>query len=494
MDKDVMEEAITCAVCSEEYSSGKHDPLILPCGHTFCRNCINNMKDIKNHFCPTCRDEIKEATYEKLPLNFSILSLSQNMPQFKPKTCAAHGKLLDLWCSQCQVSVCGLCVVSDHRQETHEILSAQERLTKIKNNVKYHFEEVDNFLSQKQSMLYNRSKEILVTLLKVFADHKHFDSLNLKVINLCKEASEVTDVEAAQLCQVKLDSIQSIVANMEIQDDPQLIVSTTDDDNSEENENCTTGLDLPGRQKHLMPSIPYMEAPWPLTISVKDDASRYANLTWEDNKLLLSSFQAKPIISIFNIKWNMFAPLLHVKHPEVFLELKYGECYLGKVYIRLWGHLRRAHNFLALCLGTFGPSYAGSYFKSSHRDGSKERMCGCVYKTADGSTSTKGVMGNLEWDGKFAGKSAEGRVVGTSGGKSEMDALFSIYTKVDQSASCYCPFGDVSSGLDIIQRAVECIPATSVTVSRCGVVVPPSALIDVASKGLENSSALLSES
>ncbi|XP_066957680.1 uncharacterized protein [Macrobrachium rosenbergii] len=487
MDKEVMEEAITCAVCSEEYRSGKHDPLILQCGHTFCRSCITNIKDSKKHFCPTCRDEIGEDTYEKLPMNFSILSLSENMPQFKPKTCALHGKLLDLWCSHCQVVVCGLCVVSDHRQETHEILSAQERLIKIKNEVKCHSEEVNHFFSKKQSLLYNRSREILISLLNLFGDHRHLSHLKVKVAGLCKEASEVTDVELAELCQAKLNSIQSVVSSMMGQDEFQLLAAAGDDDNSAENENVSSGLDPSRSRQKLMPSIPYMELPWPLTISVKDDACRYANLTWEDSKLLLSSFQTKIINSTFVIKWNMFALLLHTKDPEVFMDLTYGDCYLGKVYIRLWGHLRRAHNFLALCLGSLGPSYAGGHFKSSHKDEAKERICGCVYKTTDGSTSTKGVMGNLEWDGKFAGKSAEGRVVGTSGGKGEMDALFSIYTKVDHTASCYCPFGDVSAGLDVVQRAVECSPATSVMVSRCGVVVPPSALVQY-QKELENSS------
>ncbi|XP_064110980.1 tripartite motif-containing protein 72-like isoform X2 [Macrobrachium nipponense] len=304
MDKEVMEEATTCAVCSEEYSSGKRDPLILQCGHTFCRSCIGNIKDSKKHFCPTCRDAIAEDTYERLPMNFSILSLSDNMPQFKPKTCSSHGKLLDLWCSQCQVVVCGLCVASDHRQETHEILSAQERLMKIKSEVKSHSEEVNRFFSKKQSLLYNRSREILVDLLNLFGDHRHLSHLKMKVTELCKEAGEVTDVELAELCQVKLNSIQSVISGMmRDEEEFQLLAAAGEDDNSAENENVATAIDLTrSLQKKLMPSIPSMELPWPLTISVRDDACRYANLTWEDNKLLLSSFQTKAINSTFVIK------------------------------------------------------------------------------------------------------------------------------------------------------------------------------------------------
>ena len=157
------------------------------------------------------------------------------------------------------------------------------------------------------------------------------------------------------------------------------------------------------------------------------------------------------------------------------MDIKFKDCQLGRVYLRLWGHLRRSHHFLALCLGSLGPSYKGATFRSSLRDDAKERICGCVYKGADGSNTTKGLMTDLEWDGDFAGKSAVGRVVGTSGGKSEMEALFSIYTRVKTEAPCYCPFGDVSLGLDVLCKAVECNPASALTVTNCGAVIPPSA-------------------
>jgi len=42
------------------------------------------------------------------------------------------------------------------------------------------------------------------------------------------------------------------------------------------------------------------------------------------------------------------------KNPVVFLELTVGTDRPLRVYIKLWGHLRRAHNFLSLCLGEQG--------------------------------------------------------------------------------------------------------------------------------------------
>ncbi|KAK7083187.1 hypothetical protein SK128_013132 [Halocaridina rubra] len=256
-ESDVMEDAVTCSICSEEYKSGKHDPLIFPCGHTFCRQCIEGVKKTKNIACPTCREPCDESKINELAMNYSILSLSENLTHFK----------------------------------------------------------------------------------------------------------------------------------------------------------------------------------WP-TLSV----------------------------------------LLSEKTPHAFMDLAIGQQYLGRVYIEVWGHLKRSQHFLVLCLGLQGPCYKGGTFRSSHKDDFKERICGCYYKGLDGTFSTKGIMENLEWDGEYAGKSYEGLVVGTSGGRSDMDALFSIYTKVKSRATCFCPFGEVVSGLDVVKQALMHDPVSDVSIKGCGIVIPSSLL------------------
>ncbi|XP_042206093.1 peptidyl-prolyl cis-trans isomerase 2-like [Homarus americanus] len=157
--------------------------------------------------------------------------------------------------------------------------------------------------------------------------------------------------------------------------------------------------------------------------------------------------------------------------PEVFLELGVeGRC-LGRVYIQLWWHLRRAHHFLALCLGTLGPSYVGSNFKNVVNKGEgKEHVQAGDYITPDGSKSGQGLMDNLEWGGEHRGKAREGVVAGASCGSQNLDACFLICTIAHPDRHFKCPFGQVVSGLRLVRQVVNIDPISQVTITDCGFV------------------------
>lgn len=74
-----MEDAVTCVVCSEVYLSGVRDPLVLPCGHTLCRDCVASVLSVcsdKPFTCPICRKCHTFLSLYKLPTNFSLLGLA----------------------------------------------------------------------------------------------------------------------------------------------------------------------------------------------------------------------------------------------------------------------------------------------------------------------------------------------------------------------------------------------------------------------------------
>ena len=50
-----MSDYTDCPVCYEDYT----DPKILPCSHTFCLNCLENLKAEKCITCPMCNAEHK---------------------------------------------------------------------------------------------------------------------------------------------------------------------------------------------------------------------------------------------------------------------------------------------------------------------------------------------------------------------------------------------------------------------------------------------------
>lgn len=74
-----MEEEVTCIVCSELYTRGSREPVVLPlCGHTFCRPCLCNLENTGRLSCPTCRQTYVGPPIDQLPTVFALLSLSEH--------------------------------------------------------------------------------------------------------------------------------------------------------------------------------------------------------------------------------------------------------------------------------------------------------------------------------------------------------------------------------------------------------------------------------
>nr|XP_053650229.1 uncharacterized protein LOC128700797 [Cherax quadricarinatus] len=156
---------------------------------------------------------------------------------------------------------------------------------------------------------------------------------------------------------------------------------------------------------------------------------------------------------------------------EVFLELSNGQRCLGRVYIQLWCHMRRAQQFLALCLGTMGPSLVGAHFRSvSDADKERETIWCTEYASPDGGTGYRELMLDMEWDGEHRREPREGLVVAYSNDVN--DYGFGICTKGKPGANFSSPFGEVSSGLEVVRAAVGHEPVTEVTITDCGLVIP----------------------
>lgn len=76
-----MDREFHCLICCEEYSSlqENHQPLVLPCGHTFCKQCLVTLTTKK---CPLDNKSFNYMTVPHLPVNYSVLKLLE----FKKKS------------------------------------------------------------------------------------------------------------------------------------------------------------------------------------------------------------------------------------------------------------------------------------------------------------------------------------------------------------------------------------------------------------------------
>lgn len=87
----ITEEFLTCTICFEIYK----DPKTLPCLHSFCKDCINNLRQEKagknSYPCPICREvfQLPKDGAGDLKTNFCLKNLIDFVTSTKEiKNCA----------------------------------------------------------------------------------------------------------------------------------------------------------------------------------------------------------------------------------------------------------------------------------------------------------------------------------------------------------------------------------------------------------------------
>ncbi|XP_045130130.1 tripartite motif-containing 13-like [Portunus trituberculatus] len=111
-----LREAMSCDVCSDVYEQVQRTPLVLPCGHTFCRACLTDIRKSGRFQCPTCRAGHNNLQVEALTVNYSLLNILPLCNQFECDKCATHGDDLRYWCANCDLPLCSICLYSGHPQ------------------------------------------------------------------------------------------------------------------------------------------------------------------------------------------------------------------------------------------------------------------------------------------------------------------------------------------------------------------------------------------
>uniref|UniRef100_A0A8C5PTG1 Tripartite motif-containing protein 59 n=1 Tax=Leptobrachium leishanense TaxID=445787 RepID=A0A8C5PTG1_9ANUR len=125
---DNFEEELTCSVCYNIFD----DPRILPCSHTFCRSCLENViNSLDSLFwrlslirlkCPSCRNvtELSTGGVHALPINFALKSIIEKYRTEEHQsmaTCPEHYRQpLNVFCLTDRKLVCGHCLTVGQHQ------------------------------------------------------------------------------------------------------------------------------------------------------------------------------------------------------------------------------------------------------------------------------------------------------------------------------------------------------------------------------------------
>uniref|UniRef100_A0A3Q0SDE6 Tripartite motif containing 59 n=1 Tax=Amphilophus citrinellus TaxID=61819 RepID=A0A3Q0SDE6_AMPCI len=135
---DNLEEDLTCSVCYSLFS----DPRVLPCSHTFCKTCLDNLLQVSTNYsiwrplrlplkCPNCRSvvELPPAGVDALPTNVSLRAIIEKYQmdsEPRPPSCPEHHRHpLNMYCIQDRQLICGLCLtVGQHHGHPIDDLQA----------------------------------------------------------------------------------------------------------------------------------------------------------------------------------------------------------------------------------------------------------------------------------------------------------------------------------------------------------------------------------
>eukprot|EP00105_Crassostrea_gigas_P018509 XP_011436656.1 PREDICTED: E3 ubiquitin-protein ligase TRIM56-like [Crassostrea gigas] len=120
----ITEEFLTCTICFEIYK----DPKTLPCLHSFCKDCINNLRQEKagknSYPCPICREvfQLPKDGAGDLKTNFCLKNLIDFVTSTKEikklcSFCRIKGENIDATslCLTCNDLLCTEC--ADHRHK-----------------------------------------------------------------------------------------------------------------------------------------------------------------------------------------------------------------------------------------------------------------------------------------------------------------------------------------------------------------------------------------
>ncbi|XP_039373660.1 E3 ubiquitin-protein ligase TRIM11-like [Mauremys reevesii] len=130
-----LQEEATCPICLEYFK----DPVIIDCGHNFCRVCIAQCwaRPDTDVSCPQCRETVQQGNLRPIRRLANVveivkrLSLQAAKGAGEERVCGEHQETLKLFCEEDQTSVCVVCYLSRaHRH--HRVIPIKEAAQEYK--------------------------------------------------------------------------------------------------------------------------------------------------------------------------------------------------------------------------------------------------------------------------------------------------------------------------------------------------------------------------
>ncbi|XP_048472520.1 zinc-binding protein A33-like isoform X1 [Rhincodon typus] len=206
--KSWTEEAV-CSICLDFFT----DPVILDCGHNFCRSCITQIWEKKEiESCPECREEFPERN---LRVNRALANLAEKARKSNeiPKEqgsklhCEKHQEDLKLFCETDEKLICVNCVTAPEHRE-HRFIQIKEAVKYYKDQLKSSLDSLTEKKSAAQQMELNQKR-------KVSEVREQASSLQTHIISEFVKMHQILDEKEQRLLRDLREEEKRILEPME---------------------------------------------------------------------------------------------------------------------------------------------------------------------------------------------------------------------------------------------------------------------------------------
>ncbi|XP_039217071.1 E3 ubiquitin-protein ligase TRIM39-like isoform X2 [Crotalus tigris] len=156
---ETLQVEASCSVCLEYLK----DPVIIDCGHNFCRVCITRWwEDLNRDFpCPVCRKTFRHRSLKPNRQLGNMVEIAKQLQVTNKRKirdenlCEKHNEVLRLFCKEDQEAVCLACEIS-HEHRSHTVVSLDDASQEYKEKMQKCLEPLEKKL---QEIAHCKSRE-----------------------------------------------------------------------------------------------------------------------------------------------------------------------------------------------------------------------------------------------------------------------------------------------------------------------------------------------
>ncbi|KAI4902303.1 hypothetical protein NFI96_031164, partial [Prochilodus magdalenae] len=127
-----LKDDLSCPVCRRLYRS----PLLLPCGHSFCRSCLDRDGTVRStYLCLVCYRSTGQRPVANLALRKACESYLKEKEENEGEArCSQHGEELSFYCETDEEVICSDC--KRHNHDSHRVQPLAQVVRQRKRQVK----------------------------------------------------------------------------------------------------------------------------------------------------------------------------------------------------------------------------------------------------------------------------------------------------------------------------------------------------------------------